>query len=118
MNPNNHIKLRKDSIEASFDVYFFEDDGIMFAYSPALRLEGYGDTWEEAKESFEIVVQEYFDYVVKNNTLFTDLAKHGWKKSEEDAFAISPALSRSRKMKDITACDYDKRTISFLIPRA
>lgn len=111
MKTNNHIKLKKDSIEASFDVYFFEDKGVMFAYSPALDLYGYGNTLQEAKESFEIVVQEYFDYGVQNNTLAEDLAKHGWKKAEENAFAITPAISRNHEMKGITARDYDKRTI-------
>jgi len=60
---------------------FIDDEGTHIAYSPALDLAGYGNTEEEAKESFSVVLEEYIHYTVKNNTIWSDLKKYGWKHS-------------------------------------
>jgi predicted RNase H-like HicB family nuclease len=57
----------------------FKDDEAYYSYCPALELIGYGDNEEEAKKSFEIVLEEYINYTTENNTLIKDLEKHGWK---------------------------------------
>lgn len=71
-------------IKGSLSVYLFVDDeGTHIAYSPALDLAGYGDTNEEAKESFSVVLEEYLKYTTEKNTIWADLKKYGWKHSAE-----------------------------------
>lgn len=85
-------------IELTLPVISFKDENNVFiAHIPALDLTGYGNTEEEAKVSLGIVMDEYFDYAVKNHTLHQDLKKHGWKINDEietpplsDLIAIDP----------------------------
>jgi hypothetical protein len=57
----------------------FEEDGSQILYCPPLDLTGYGQTEEDAKHSFEIVLEEYFRYTINKGTLISDLEKLGWK---------------------------------------
>ena len=52
-------------IEVKVDLVEFEDDDIHYVYSPALELIGYGNTHEEAKESWNTVLEEYFQYGIE-----------------------------------------------------
>ncbi len=56
----------------------FEDDGLMYFYSPALDLTGYGKNEEEAKNSFDITLKEFMRYTDNKNTIIKELQKHGW----------------------------------------
>lgn len=49
-------------VGVELDIIEFEDDGLQYFYSPALDLIGYGNTWQQAKESGELVLMEYFNY--------------------------------------------------------
>jgi hypothetical protein len=60
-----------------FMLIFTEDDNHI-VYCPALNLTGYGKTEAHAKESFEVVLDEYLKYTTNKNTLVDDLRKHGW----------------------------------------
>lgn len=78
--PNqNKIVNRPGSISVTLDVYLFRDGDIYIAYNPALDLSGYGVTEDDAKQSFEIVIEEYIQYATDNKTLVKDLRAHGWK---------------------------------------
>jgi len=57
----------------------FEDGGYQVLYCPPLDLTGYGTTEQEAKQSFEIVLDEYFKYTANKGTLLEDLTNLGWK---------------------------------------
>jgi len=58
-------------------VITFKDEGSIFAYCPSLNLISYGDTEEDAKESFRFIFDEYIQYTTENNTLIEDLLKTG-----------------------------------------
>lgn len=62
-------------------VHFQDENGINFIYSPHLDLTGYGNTAEEAKESFGIVFEDFVDYTLKKKTIGKVLKSLGWKVS-------------------------------------
>ncbi len=59
-------------------VHFQDENKIHFIYSPHLDLTGYGHNATEAKESFEIVFEDFVDYTIKKKTLPKVLAGLGW----------------------------------------
>jgi hypothetical protein len=59
-------------------VVLFEEEGSHIAYAPALDLSGYGDTDEEAKASFEVVLKNFLDYTTKKGTIVSELKRLGW----------------------------------------
>ena len=77
MNVSNYIKVKDGGIDARLDVFFYENDGFMIAFAPALDLMGYGKTVDDAKASFEIVIEDFFEYSLENNTLIKYLEKMG-----------------------------------------
>lgn len=79
MQSENKITNQGNIIRVTLDLYLFTDDGSYIAYSPALDMSGYGNTEEEAKESFSIVLEEYVTYGLSKHTLVKDLREHGWK---------------------------------------
>lgn len=79
MENQNKIVNRNGSLSVKLDVYVFMDGDSYIAYSPALDISGYGDSEDEAKESFSIVVDEYITYGITRRTLVKDLRAHGWK---------------------------------------
>src|SRR5688572_6970816 len=86
---NNHDAPKK--IEMSLPVLVFEDDQCTFiAYIPWLDLSGYGSTIDEAKESIDIVLNDYLAYAIENNTLQKDLLDHGFTYNSEDHSINAP----------------------------
>ena len=71
MNMTSENKITNDgsSLTVKLDVYLFLDEGTYIAYSPTLDLSGYGETEEDAKESFSIVIEEYISYGLANRNL-------------------------------------------------
>ena len=61
-----------------FLLYFKDENGIHFIYSPHLDLSGYGKTEEEAKASFKIAFEDFVDYTLKKKTLGKVLKSLGW----------------------------------------
>ena len=72
------INISKEKINSELAIFLFKEDDNYIAYSPALDLSGYGKTEEEARDSFNIVLKEYFDYAINEGTLYKDLKEHGW----------------------------------------
>ena len=60
-------------------VHFIDNNGLHYIHSPNLDLTGYGYTKKEAKESFDIVLKEFFDYILENDTLEEVLSQLGWR---------------------------------------
>lgn len=71
-------KSATKSIELTIPIIVFEEGNSHIAYCPALDLSGYGNTEQEAYESFQVVLGEYFLYTTRKKTLADDLRKHGW----------------------------------------
>ncbi len=59
-------------------ILFWEEDGIHFAYSPALDLTGYGKSKEEAKRSFEITLDAFAKYTHNKGTIYKEPERLGW----------------------------------------
>ena len=81
------IQVNGNSVNAELSVYLYKDDsypnGDMYiAYCPELDLTGYDVTKAGAKSSFEVVLKDYLDDTIKNNTLEEDLLAHGWTKKK------------------------------------
>ncbi len=68
----------QQEITMRMSVIQFEEDNNHIYYCPALDLSGYGATEEEAKESFEVSLKEFFAYSTNKNTLRLFLKKMGW----------------------------------------
>lgn len=79
MECSNKIVNRGGNLTVTLDVYVFMDENSYIAYSPALDLSGYGESEEDAKSSFSIVMGEYIEYCTSHRTLLKDLRAHGWK---------------------------------------
>lgn len=87
----NYIHIKDGAIDVCLDVLIKKDqNNVYISYAPALDLSGCGNSLEEARRSFEIVLTEYLKYTLENGTLEQDLLEHKWKK-EENAFE-SPAF--------------------------
>lgn len=82
-----------DLVEVKVDLIEFEEDNICYVYSPAFELIGYGHTDEEAKESWKIVLEEYFQYARDKKTLLKDLEDHGWNIKQNNIELTPPTFS-------------------------
>ena len=72
------------SVTVKVDLIEYQEDDIHYVYSPALDLVGYGKMAAAARESWEVVLQEYFKYAINKNTLEADLTSRGWKQSKKN----------------------------------
>ena len=67
------------SVKVMLLLFHFEDENkVHFIYSPHLDLTGYGKNKEEAKNSFQIVFEDFVDYTLKKKTLNKVLTGLGW----------------------------------------
>ncbi|MBP5172948.1 MAG: hypothetical protein J6037_04495 [Bacteroidales bacterium] len=117
MRVTNFIKVHNGAVEANLDVFIYENDGFMVAYAPALDLMGYGKTIEAAKKSFEVVIEDFFDFSFKNATLEEYLMKHGWTPRKTLKEFVPPQtvelMGSNKKLKSIINSDYSKRAYPF-----
>lgn len=114
----NYIRIHNEQVEAQLDVFIYDNDGFKVAYAPALDLMGYGKTVEEAKDSFEIVMEDFFEFGFKRGTLDEYLTKHGWTLDlQQDSF-ISPSawiiLQNNKQLQEIYSSDFQKQSIPFV----
>ena len=72
-------------VDISVTVYLFKEGDLIVSFCPSLDLAGSGIDEESAKNSFEVVMEEYLSYCIEHKTLHEDLKKHGWK---ENAVAL------------------------------
>ena len=116
MKSTNYIRIQDGRIDSRLDVMFYVEDGVTFAYAPALDLVGYGKNEDEAKDSFEIVIAEYFKFTTENNTLEADLRAHGWVAKEEESFnspLFVDILKKNKQLQNVVNNDYSKVSEQF-----
>jgi len=93
--PTNFGKFFKKgnthTLEITLDTIEFKEGDIFYFYAPALDILGYGNTQQEAKNSWEVMMKEYFAYSLKKNTFVQDLQRHGW--TVQKKHLIPPNLS-------------------------
>lgn len=75
---SGNYKSGKDNINMNIPIILFEEDGSQIVYCPALDISGYGNNIDEAKESFEISLGEFFRYTLNKNTFISELSRMGW----------------------------------------
>ena len=85
-------------IKLNLFVIMFDDGNVKVAYCPALNVYGYGKQEQDARESFEICLTEFFDYSIKKKTLVAELESLGW--TIKDLPARLP-LSQQKEFKKI-----------------
>jgi len=71
----------------------YKDDEAYYSYCPSLELTGYGNNENEARQSFNIVLEEYIRYTTENQTLIEDLEEHGWKIAGNGKKITPPKIS-------------------------
>ena len=116
MKASNYIRIRQKKIEAALDVFVYKKDGVFYAYSPALDLVGYDYTEDGAKESFGVVMQDFFEFGIKRNTLEADLTSHGWKEEKKSEFEITniwAVLANSPEGNKLALTQYEKTSVPF-----
>lgn len=69
-----------EKIIIQIELLRFKEDDTFIVYAPSLDLSGYGNTEEEASESFGIVLEEFCRYTLNKKTFFRELKKLGWEK--------------------------------------
>ncbi len=67
------------SVETELSLLRFKEDDVVFIYSPALDLTGYGKDGAAARRSFQITLTEFIRYATNKGTLHSELKKLGWK---------------------------------------
>ncbi|MBK9175619.1 MAG: hypothetical protein IPM46_04630 [Flavobacteriales bacterium] len=72
------IPVDKGRVELKLSLLKFKEDDIVFIYSPALDLTGYGKDGRSAKRSFEITLEEFVNYTTNKGTLDKELRRLGW----------------------------------------
>lgn len=114
MNNRNYIKVSKGIVDAKLDVFIYENDGFKIAYAPALDLMGYGKTVEDAKASFEVVVEDFFEAAFQHGTFEKYLEVRGWKKEARKVEFLSPVnwnIQENKQLQNIFALDFEKQTV-------
>lgn len=72
----------------------FRENDVTIIYSPALNLSGYGYTPDEAKNSFNIALHEFFRYTNNKKTFDEVLRELGWTvKGGKKRLKIEPPLN-------------------------
>ncbi len=78
-NFSGQFKSEDYEVKLHISVLSFKDGGVNIIYAPALDVYGTGNNLDEAKQSFEVSVSEFFKYTLNKNTLKTELKRLGWK---------------------------------------
>lgn len=68
-------------IGGTLPVTFFKEAEAFVAYTPALDLSSYGQTFKEAEARFKEAVEIFFEECLRRGTLNDALASLGWTKS-------------------------------------
>lgn len=103
----------KYRIDVNLDVYIWNEDGVYFAYAPALDLTGYDTTEDKAKESFSKFLDDMLSYMHNKDTIFNELERLGWtvnrKKKRVNAPGLEELISDNEEFKNVlNRPDYKK----------
>ena len=80
----NRIKKHDDGLEVNVEVLLVKEGDYWVALSPALRVTGYGKTQTEAKKSFSVEADIFFEETAKRGTLEKLLIEYGWTLSKDN----------------------------------
>ncbi|MBS1942274.1 MAG: hypothetical protein JST38_15495 [Bacteroidetes bacterium] len=75
---SNRIMHGKGDLHVSIEVMLVKEGDFWVALAPALRITGYGKTQAEAKKSFAVEAEIFFEETAKRGTLEKLLIEYGW----------------------------------------
>jgi len=81
-------KIKNINLELLIAIYKEED--YFVTYCPALELSGYGKTKEQAKSSFEVNMQIFFEETLRKGTLDKILLELGWSLKKKPIVIFEP----------------------------
>ena len=84
------IPVKDGVYKVNLPLIKFEEDGAKIAYCPALDVSGYGNTDEEALESFKISIYEFFRYITNKKTFEKVMEQMGWTISHNKNKSLTP----------------------------
>jgi hypothetical protein len=115
-----HFAGDKKMINVSLTLIEFKEDGLFFIYSPALDLTGYGKTQDEARNSYDIAMEEFLKYTSNKKTAFKVLEKLGWtiaKNQKVTAPTLSTLIQKRSYLEEILSeKDFYKTQENVAIP--
>lgn len=76
---NIQFKNSTSEVQAKVQLITFTENEICFCHCPQLNTTGYGHNEQEAFDSFNIVIKEFFNYTTNKKTLGKILENLGWK---------------------------------------
>ena len=74
----SHYRDDHHRINVKLSLIEFEEDGLYFVYSPALDLTGYGATEKDARDSYDIAMEEFLKYTANKASINKELRRLGW----------------------------------------
>ena len=98
-----------------FLVHFKDENNVHFIYSPHLDLTGYGTDSIQAKKSFEIVFEDFVDYMVKKKTLGKVLTGLGWElkgSAKKPKKVLAPSITSVIKDNEYVSEIFDKYPVN------
>lgn len=69
---------RKVEISGELPILYLREGDVFIAYTPALDLSSYGESFEEARKNFHEAVALFFEDLCDNGTVETVLEECGW----------------------------------------
>ena len=75
---NGKWKNDQHTVNVNLSLIIFEEEGSSIVYCPALDVSGYGPNEDEAIESFEVSLGEFFQYTLHKKTFISELKRMGW----------------------------------------
>jgi len=89
-------------IKAKLGIIFFKEGKKFIAYSPAIDLSTYGNTFDQAKKRFAEAADIFFKETIKLGTIEDVLKECGWKKVSRPRIHWVPPTIIGQSEKEIT----------------
>ena len=92
---NGKWKSDEQTVNVNLSLIIFEEEGSSIVYCPALDVSGYGPNEDEAIESFEVSLGEFFQYTLHKKTFISELKRMGWRiKKNKTKLMTPPTMSK------------------------
>ena len=91
------------NIKVGVNVFILKEDDLFVAYCPALELSSYGETKDEAKESFKQAMHILIEDTQRKGTLEKLLLSLGWTLRLKPNVSYQPPVLPDDKIKEFKA---------------
>jgi len=109
-------KNKSGNVKVKLLLFHFQDENkVHFIYSPHIDLTGYGKNITEAKESFNIVFEDFVDYTLKKKTLGEVLSSLGWElkgSAKKPKKVLAPSITSVIKENRYVSEIFDKYPVN------